>query len=696
MNNGAPKTNTNKNIATNKNGGANNNKRKIGGVPSSGKKAKIANEGNKADKTIRNYQENTIPQPKAIKRDEPNLTKSDEPENNSSSSFSMPSYDYTQDTPKIEHLPTTSASTEEISANNMPSGSNKENIENENNKEFAKQGAKQLANAKFGPVGGKAVDLAAKTKLGNKILDKAGKQIGDIKKGNIGPKKQLNNMKNIAKKASNFTNPTENNNNQDEKMLEKLKNAKNKNKNSNNESKKKKNLKDRLTNSKSNSDSDDDENKNTALSGDTFGNMPLKVKIIIISIAVIFLFAMFFFTTIVAILSGGFFNFEDSAGVVDATGNDTGLYDYQIDKASTEDAMEFYERVNNVIEELNQQGITVNPAQVGAVYYVLSINVDEINYDYMTEDNIKYMIENMYYNNAYDKDSIKNNLKERVFPYFYKNAPTGSYDSMADEVFEYVEDYEDIARGVIKVYSDGTVSKNSVGVYNTKGEDVSSSSSSSNSCNYIIKGVNTSSGNVTKNFSISSLKVRLMQSNGSFGGTCGKALENESLVDFEKYVLGVAYAEIGCPSNENYFKSQLIAARSFALSRPSAMGNACGLKLGRQNDQWILQIRNSVHDQVYCDPDQGCSHSSDGQWSQIHSGTSSGKVYKSALPENSNCRKWAKEVEGMILVDSQGYVIASGYTSTTQNNVFAKSSDYKSTLLSHYTKAANIASSNCS
>ena len=50
-----------------------------------------------------------------------------------------------------------------------------------------------------------------------------------------------------------------------------------------------------------------------------------------------------------------------------------------------------------------------------------------------------------------------------------------------------------------------------------------------------------------------------------------KSVSGEDLVDFEKYVLGVAYAgNEGAP--EEAFKAQLVAARSFILARHADIG----------------------------------------------------------------------------------------------------------------------------
>lgn len=60
----------------------------------------------------------------------------------------------------------------------------------------AKQGAKMAANAAFGPLGGKAVDLASKTELGKKVLNNASNMAKPGSMPGMNPKQILGNQKN--------------------------------------------------------------------------------------------------------------------------------------------------------------------------------------------------------------------------------------------------------------------------------------------------------------------------------------------------------------------------------------------------------------------------------------------------------------------------------------------------------------------
>ena len=206
---------------------------------------------------------------------------------------------------------------------------------------------------------------------------------------------------------------------------------------------------------------------------------------------------------------------------------------------------------------------------------------------------------------------------------------------------------------------------------------------------------------------VSDLYVRLMQcgtGNGhDYGGTFGLPLEGEDLVPFEKYILGVAYQEIGLV-DEQAFKAQLVAARSYILARHADMGGWRTLKQ-ESNGKWVLQTAACTQDQVYCDPDKGCSTPGDGQWSQVYSGYGHGKTLKQALPQDSPYRRYASQVAGEVLVNDQGYIVYSGYMQNEQNKFveLAKAgNNYKQILMTVYNQgsrnygASDISKNSCS
>lgn len=164
-------------------------------------------------------------------------------------------------------------------------------------------------------------------------------------------------------------------------------------------------------------------------------------------------------------------------------------------------------------------------------------------------------------------------------------------------------------------------------------------SGSSGTCKYVVG-----------ESSYSNFKVRLYK-NDSFE----LVYSDDRLVDFDKYILGVAYQEAGGGTDsisEQVFKTQAIAARSYALTRGKKMAGVKALQITEENGYSVINIRQTVSDQAYCDPDEGYLPS--GQLSNCSSG-------HLRLPDDSPLRKWAKEVEGVVLVDSNGEVVHTPY-----------------------------------
>ena len=164
-------------------------------------------------------------------------------------------------------------------------------------------------------------------------------------------------------------------------------------------------------------------------------------------------------------------------------------------------------------------------------------------------------------------------------------------------------------------------------------------SGSSGTCKYVVG-----------ESSYSNFKVRLYK-NDSFE----LVYSDDRLIDFDKYILGVAYQEVGGGTDsisEQVFKAQAIAARSYALTRGKKMAGVKALQITEENGYSVINIRQTVSDQAYCDPDEGYLPS--GQLSNCSSG-------HLRLPDDSPLRKWAKEVEDVVLVDSNGEVVYTPY-----------------------------------
>lgn len=383
--------------------------------------------------------------------------------------------------------------------------------------------------------------------------------------------------------------------------------------------------------------------------------LPIIIGVIGIILPVVF---------ILAAVTGIFTGFQNFLGIDVFQGNSTGSIDYQVE---TEEQKEFYNKILDVKNEYVLRGLSVDPLKVIATFEIMKDNGAGWTYETMTKEIIRDIAECMFYNGAYSDSVFKSNLVTYLIPKYLPETSDGKRLAMAEQVFQYIEDY-----------------------YVLIGKE-KTSCTSGGSCNYSIKGFYVDGRNVKKELNIDNLYVRLMQCgtyNGhDAGGTFGQPLEGEELVPFEKYILGVAYQEIGTGVSEDAFKAQLVAARSYILARPTQMGGWHTLK--EEDGKWVLQAAACTADQVYCDPDKGCSTvaGGNGQWYQVHSGTSSGNVLKKPLASDSKYRQYAAEVQGEVLVNNQGYVILTDYTDTeTQRFISLANSglDYKQIMMQVY------------
>jgi len=206
----------------------------------------------------------------------------------------------------------------------------------------------------------------------------------------------------------------------------------------------------------------------------------------------------------------------------------------------------------------------------------------------------------------------------------------------------------------------------------------------SGSCTYSVNGK-----------SVSNLKVRLLQCSGSNEGT---SIPGENLIDFEKYILGVVYAELGDGANAEAVKAQAIVARNYALTLPSK-SNSNVARLEKENGEWILSIGNCADTQRYCSPDRGCSMSSNSSSATIYSGTTTKSIkYKDSLVPNSVLRTAVSSVSGKILLDNDD-ILEISYSDSDKNEFVEKANNgenYSTILMSKYQSASRIADSNCS
>lgn len=420
----------------------------------------------------------------------------------------------------------------------------------------------------------------------------------------------------------------------------------------------------------------DDKEKDTPLSQDdgtmSGGKVTAFIRKNAILVVILLFPIVFSFLAAIIVVGGGNIvsgEYDDALAANQAAGGDTGNVDYVVTDDERED---FMDRVVEVAGNDVSSGDLNKTLKIVAVYHIIYQKDSKYTYEYYSKNRLRKIA------NAFveSEEDSKYNLAYKVFPDYFPDNTDGENEKMADDVYEYMRKY----------YS--FIGKNKLDEECVEG---------SGKCSYDIKGFYIPGrGNVSKNLSINEISVRLMQCGGSYGGTDGKPLEGADLVPFEKYILGVAYQEIGDDAPEQAFKAQLVAARSYILARPTDMGGWHSLK--QEGDGWVLQVAACTQDQVYCDPDMGCSSNIDGQNGMVYPGLDHPNKVRDPMPEDSKLRKWASEVEGEVLVNSSGNVYYSDYKSSETNRMISlanSGNDYKQILLSMYGGSSDIKKNNC-
>lgn len=395
-------------------------------------------------------------------------------------------------------------------------------------------------------------------------------------------------------------------------------------------------------------------------------------KVIILSVPFFLLFFLILF--VITLISSSFSGILEDFFNVDSKDAYGSTYN-----ASSEEAQEFYDRINDVKLEMLQEGKSVQETKIVAVYRVINDYDKSVTYDDMSKSKIREIAESMFEENAYNEETFKNNLVNDIFIDYFPEYSEEKREHMAEEVIAYENAYKELIE---------------------PGNN-NSSCAAQGTCTYQIKGFNTGSGSISKEIEASNIKVRLMAC-GDLGR--GQPIPGEELVDFEKYITGVVYAETGPGNNPETYKAQAIAARTYSLVRPKSMHEAAGVKLIEENGQTILQIRNCTEDQVYCNPDKGCSTTvpiaeADRKGATIYSGVNT-KSYpiKDVLAEDSDLRAAVSSVIGQVLVDANGYLINSSYNAEVQEKWMSQAAaglDYKQMLMSHYAVANKVAENSC-
>ena len=232
---------------------------------------------------------------------------------------------------------------------------------------------------------------------------------------------------------------------------------------------------------------------------------------------------------------------------------------------------------------------------------------------------------------------------------------------------------------IISVMSDGDITGGGSGGNGKK------------NCTYNLAGV-TSSGEVE----LTGLEVELINCDGTASNYT--VLET---VDFEKYVLGVALAEIGPDSPDEAIKAQIVAARNFALTRNSGMcpGNPDDCFYGYNASTGKIRMRACEADQVYWDYNENIYREDRGAISLYSPEIESGSIWKYALSDEvkSHVLELSDDVKGKVLLDDDGNVFATSYTNVESEKFIAgaEAGDSYDKILSDVYGVSNMESARC-
>ncbi len=205
-------------------------------------------------------------------------------------------------------------------------------------------------------------------------------------------------------------------------------------------------------------------------------------------------------------------------------------------------------------------------------------------------------------------------------------------------------------------------------------------------CSYQLNGV-TSTGSVK----LDNVQVELINCDGKAGDYT--VLET---IDFEKYVVGVALAEVSWRKDApEYFKAAIVAARGFSLKRNSGMcpSNPDGCFYGYNAETGKIRMRACTNDQVYCDIDKPCYHVTRNGKPTIYGpeaeGMAGATVWKGQLDEATKAEIMAaaEEVRGKVLIDDAGNVVNTNYVNTDQQHWYqlaTEGKNYEEILVEHY------------
>lgn len=264
-------------------------------------------------------------------------------------------------------------------------------------------------------------------------------------------------------------------------------------------------------------------------------------------------------------------------------------------------------------------------------------------------------------NSAYD-----DYLKEKYIPKYL----TAYYTEGADD------EEEQIQKIVDDIYEQ-------VGAYEYWFEDEECKVEGGKTCSYTVGGK-----------TIDSPMVEVYAC-GALRSNKGKNATPKFTIDLDTYAEGIAFAEVGaCAYPMEAVKAQVVAARSFALTRNQAMcpgySDPSTCFVGYNKEYGVIRLEDCTNDQVYCSIEDGCLDQ--------HSDGNNKKSLKEECGEEyyNQFKAEMEKIKGEVLVESSGNVFYANFVQANQTrwkNAANSGADYFEALLSDYKKDLQIASS---
>ena len=396
-----------------------------------------------------------------------------------------------------------------------------------------------------------------------------------------------------------------------------------------------------------------------------------KIIIALLLIPIILFFALFIFFTVSSIVESVIGNFVDAFQVT--SDDDTGVYA----EVDDDDLSQFLDDVKMIYNGtfISNNIMVCKPEYVVAVYHIIYEYDPEI-YEKISTNDIKEVFWASLQGDFYNEETFRNNLISDILPK-YLQGPDYDYEEIADDIFEYVDDFYDL------IGNDEEEITCEVDVYTCdykKGNG------------YYVpkKGYFSSEKNNDKGINISNLYVQLMKCNST-----SEKLPDEKLISFEKYILGVTYAVMDEDAPFEAVKAQAVIVRDYAIRRYLEQLN------GNSSDSKILKIDscdgNNKH--PYCDADLGCTYDYDGNY-RTGVVIDENRIYKEPLPADSVFRRAVKAVNGVTLMTAENYILSPDYSNKDTKNFISlanKGNKYNSILLSYYSQygANNLVENEC-